>query len=145
MECLFVFNCKNCIQKWILQVIFSRRCSICPKNKSVHNFLIINANGMNQRFTCKKNIIYEEKRFRIFFSNIPMFFVDPSPLFWTHLGITFVPRLWLKKNDSQEANLFFYLQKKFQKIMTKIQSVDTSRDTTRNPICPPNRQWSFRD
>jgi len=27
VEFIFLKNCKNCMQKWILQVIFSRRCS----------------------------------------------------------------------------------------------------------------------
>jgi len=42
------------------------------------------------------------------------------------LGITFVPGHQLRKKlYSREDNQFFYLQKKFQKIMTKIETVGT--------------------
>jgi len=57
----FFFNCKNCIQKWILQVIFSREwCSNCPKIKIVYNFLITNQMEWTKAFYIDKNILYEK-------------------------------------------------------------------------------------
>jgi len=43
------------------------------------------------------------------------------------LGITFVPGHQLEKKRlcSHKANQFFYLQKKVQKIMTKIETIST--------------------
>jgi len=41
-------------------------------------------------------------------------------------GITFVPKHQLKKKlYSHKDNQFFYLQKKFQKIMTEIETIGT--------------------
>jgi len=63
-------NCKNWVQKWILQVIFSKRCFDCPKNKIVHNFYIIILNGMNQKFSIHINqiTIYEKQNLKMFFT-----------------------------------------------------------------------------
>jgi len=47
VELSFLKNYKKCIQKWILEVIFSRRCLDCPKNEIVHNFHITHPNEMN--------------------------------------------------------------------------------------------------
>jgi len=70
------------------KLFFLGRCSKCPKNKIVHNFLITNPNEMNQSFTNRKNIIYTRK---------VQNFHSPSPLFWAYLGIIFVPGHRLKK------------------------------------------------
>jgi len=64
MELLLFYICKNYIQKWILQVIFSERYSKCPKNKIVHNFLITNPNGMNQSFLDRQKYNILEKYFK---------------------------------------------------------------------------------
>jgi len=61
VELCFLKICKNCIQKWILQVIFSRRCLDCPKNKVVNNFLITNPNEMDQRIPCRQKYNLQEK------------------------------------------------------------------------------------
>jgi len=124
----FFFNCKNCIQKWILQDIFSRRCSNCMKNKIVHNFLITNPNEMNKIFLCRQKYNLGEKKFKFKFWG---FFAAHRPLFWAYVGIIFVLGHQLKKYIySYEANHFFYLPKTFQKIMTKNQRVGT---------CPKSR------
>jgi len=108
-------NCKNCIQKWILQVIFSIRCLDCLKNKIVHNFHITYSNEMNQSFPCRQKYNLWEKKIW----EIQIFFAARSPLFWAYLGITFVTRHQLRKKlYSHEAIHFFYLQKEFQKITT---------------------------
>jgi len=118
VELCFLKICKNCIQKWILQVIFLRRCLDCLKNKIVHNLHITYSNKMNQSFPCRQNIIYEKKNLKKKFEILNFFFAAHSPLFWAYLDITFVARHQLgKKLCSHEAIQFSYLQKKFQKIM----------------------------
>jgi len=47
-------------------------------------------------FHVGKNIIYEEKQFQKRHSNFEIFFATPSPMFWTYLGMTFVPGYRLK-------------------------------------------------
>jgi len=119
VELLFLKNCKNYIQKWILQVIFSKRCSNCPKNKIVHNFFITNPNGMNQSFTCRKNIFYEKQN-SIFFFQIFKFFCFPLSHVLSLFRHNFCCRAPIEKRVySSEDNLFFYLQKKFQKSWQK--------------------------
>jgi len=56
-------NCKNCIQKWILQVIFPKRCLDYLKNKIVHNFHITYSNEINQDFPCRQKYNLWEKKF----------------------------------------------------------------------------------
>jgi len=117
VELLFLKNCKSCIQKWILQVIFSKRCLDSPKNKIVHNFYITYSNEMNQSFPCRQKYNLWEKKIWKKKLKIGFFFIAHFPLFSAYLVITFVPRHQLgKKLYSHEATQFFYLQEKFQKI-----------------------------
>jgi len=59
-------------------------------------------------------------------SNFEFFFCCPSSPILNLWGITSVPGHRLKKNlYSHEANQIFNLQKKFKKIMTKIQPIGT--------------------
>jgi len=145
VELIFRKNCKNCIQKWILQVIFSKRYLDCPKNKIIHNFHITYSNGINQSFPYRQK--YNLWEFFCFFwlkFKIKIFFAARFPLFWAYFGITFVPRQQIgKKLYSHEAIHFTYLEKKFQKIRTKQSKLETV-GTYPNPICPPKGQWSFR-
>jgi len=123
VELSFLKNCKNCIQKWILQVIFSRRCSNCPKNKIVHNFLIKIKMEWIKTFHVDKNIIYENEKFK---KRISKLFCHPLSLvlslfghnlgFWAPIG---------KTNCISIKLIGFSILKKFQKIMTKLQPVDT--------------------
>jgi len=55
---------KNCIQKWILQVIFLWKCSKCPKHKIVHKFLITNPNGMNKSSPNRQKYNLWRKKFK---------------------------------------------------------------------------------
>jgi len=97
--------------KWF----FSGRCSKYLKNKIVHNSLITNPNGMNQRFSDRQNIIYG-KKIQKKNSNFCNFFATLSPLFWTYLGINFVPKHQLKKIIfSQSLSVFFIFKKNFKK------------------------------
>jgi len=48
---------RNESYKWFI----SGRCSKCPKYKIVHNFLITNPNGNNQRFTNRQKYNLQEK------------------------------------------------------------------------------------
>jgi len=50
----FLKNCENYTYKWILQVIFSKRCLDCSQNKIVHNFHITYPNEMNQSVVWEK-------------------------------------------------------------------------------------------
>jgi len=70
-------------------------------------------------FHVDKNIIYKKKNWKKKIWKFEIFFVAQSPLFWAYLGITFVLGHQLgKKLYPHEAIQFFYLQKKFRKIMT---------------------------
>jgi len=61
------------------------------------------------------------KKINIKRSQILNFFCCPLSLVLSFGGMTFVPGHRLEKKYSNETNQFFYLQKKFQKIMTKTQ------------------------
>jgi len=110
------------------KLLFSRRCSNCLKSKIVHNFLITNPMEWIKAFHIDKNIIYEKKIQKSKNPNFE-FFCCPLSLVLSlaaYLDITFSPRHWLKtKLYSCEDNQFFYLLKKFQKIMTTNQSIGT--------------------
>jgi len=70
VELLFWKNCRNCIQIWILQVIFSKRCLDCLKNEIVHKFYIFYPNEWIKAFNIiDKNVIYGEKKFNSNFWN----------------------------------------------------------------------------
>jgi len=62
VELFFGKNCKNCIQKWIPRVIFSKRYLDCLKTKIVHNFHITYSNEMNQSFPCRQKCNLQEKK-----------------------------------------------------------------------------------
>jgi len=47
---LFFLIVKIVLKNEFYKLFFSSRCSKCPKNKIVHNFLITNPNAMNQSF-----------------------------------------------------------------------------------------------
>jgi len=105
-------NCKNCIQKWILQVIFSRRCSTCPRNKIVYNFLITNPNGMNQSFTCRQKYNLWRKKIKCFSPKFSIFFGYPFSLvlnlFLGLFGRNFCSRAPIRRKlYSHQANQFF--------------------------------------
>jgi len=121
VEILFLKNCKNCIHKWILQVIFSRRCSNCPKIKIVHNFLITYPIGMNQSFIYRQKYNLGEKKFKNLNLNFETFVVAPRPIFWAYLDITFVHGHRLKKiNIPIKIISFSIFQKSFKKSWQKI-------------------------
>jgi len=46
--------------------VFSRRCSNCPQNKIIYNFLIISSNKMNKSFSHRQDFSYDQKNFKIF-------------------------------------------------------------------------------
>jgi len=109
----FLKNCNNCIQKWILQVIFSRRCLDCAKKKIVHNFHITYSNKKNQSFPCWQKYNLWEKNILKKKNLIKTFFATWSPLFWAYFNISFVPGHQLgKKWYSHKANFFFLAFKK---------------------------------
>jgi len=67
-----------------------------------------------------------KKYFKRKIQNFQIFFCCPISFVLSLLDITFVPGYQLGKNlCSHEANQFFYLQEKFQKIMIKIETVGT--------------------
>jgi len=92
------------------KLFFSWRCSKCPNNKIVHNFLIKNSNGMNQNFLNRQKYNPWEKK-QIF----AIFFCCPSPLYWAYLGITFVPGHQLKKYTFPRSLSIFLSSKKVLK------------------------------
>jgi len=58
----YLKNCKNCIERWILWVVFSRKCLDCPNNKSVHNSLTTSLSWMDQIFPCRQKwFLYKQK------------------------------------------------------------------------------------
>jgi len=124
VELCFLKNCKNCIQKWILQVIFSKRCSYCPKNKVVYNFLIISPNGMNQRFPCRpKKIIYEWKKFQKKNPNFETLFYNLFSLVLNLFGHNFCSRASIeKKLYFLEDNQFSIFKKSYEKSQQKFSS-----------------------
>jgi len=70
---LFWKNYKNCIQKWNLQVIFSKRCLDCPQNKIVHNFPLTCSNEMNQSFPHRQKYnLWEKKNLKFLFCPISL-------------------------------------------------------------------------
>jgi len=110
MELSFLKNCKNCIQKWTLRVIFLGRCSKCPKNKIVHNFLVTNPNGMNKSFPDRK--IYNIWGKKILIQFFSIFFCCPFSPVLSFCGHNFCFRAPIEKKIIFPQSLSIFLSSK---------------------------------
>jgi len=120
----FLKNCKNYIQKWILQVIFSNRCSNCLKTKIVHNFHITNPNRMNKNFRYRQK--YNPwKKIQKTNSNLQIFVCCHLSIVFNLWGHNFCFGASIEKKIYFHENDYFHLPILFQKIMTKNKLVGT--------------------
>jgi len=106
---------------------FSRRCLDCPRNKIVYNFDTTCPNEINQSFPYRQKYNLWEKKLKDQ-NYFEFFFVAYLPSVVLNLcryNFFFSLHQLKKKLYSQEDNQFFYFQKEFQKIMTKIETVGT--------------------
>jgi hypothetical protein len=110
MDLILLKKYINCIKKWILQVILSRRCSNCQKNKIVHNFHITNPTGMNQRYPRRKKYNLFRKKSLNKNENFEIFYWCLLSLVLSLFGHNFISWAHNEKNlYSWEAHQFFYI------------------------------------
>jgi len=151
---LFLNIYKNSIQNRILYVIFSRRFLDCSQNKIVYNFLITSPNRINQGFkhsqikwikasSLDKNIIFDKKlkiKSLKFFNFFVIFLDCPSSYLWNLGWHKFCSQALIEKNPSKKLIWFPIIQKKFQKILSKL----NSHKPTPNPKSLPQGLCDFR-
>jgi len=134
MENIFLKKLWNRIQNQIQCIIFLRSGYVFQKIRCSITFTSHIQIEWIKSFYIDKNIIYKKKVKIKKLKFLWIYFASWSPLDWAYMAyLLLLGTNWNKKFNFQKANVFFYLKKKFQNIMTKIETMGTCLKSNLSP------------